>query len=70
MSKARVTSLEGFDPQKDPVVLSARPVRVSVGFFPKFRIGGTDFGPYKSQTEELPTFAAVSILSRGLGEVS
>jgi DNA primase small subunit len=69
MAKARVSSLDKFDPQEDPAVLSAKPVKVNVGFFPRFRLRHTDFGPFKSQTVELPTFAAVSILTRGLGEV-
>ena len=70
MAKTRVDSLDSFDPQQDPVVLSERPVGVKVGFFPRFRLRHRDFGPYeKPETVELPTFAAVSILTRGLGEV-
>jgi DNA primase small subunit len=70
MSKARVGSLDGFDPQEDPVVLSAKPVSISVEFFPRFRLKHSDYGPFeKPATVELPTFAAVSILTRGLGEV-
>ncbi len=70
MSKTRVDSAERFDPQEDPVVLSSRPVKVRVDFSPKFRLKHMDFGPFpKPETVELPTFAAVSILTRGLGEV-
>ncbi len=70
MSKARVESIERFDPQEDPVVLSSKPVKVRVDFSPKFRLKHRDFGPFpKPETVELPTFAAVSILTRGLGEV-
>lgn len=70
MSKARVASLDKFDPQEDPVVLSSKPVKVKVEFFPRFRLKHADFGPFeKPETVELPTFAAVSILTRGLGEV-
>ncbi|QQG48357.1 MAG: hypothetical protein HY247_06305 [archaeon] len=70
MAKARVKSLDAFDPQKDPVVLGAKEVRLKVDFFPHFRIGGKDFGPFLSESVELPTYAAVSILTRGLAEVS
>lgn len=70
MSKARVKSFAKFDPQEDPVVLSARPVKVKVDFYPHFRLKHKDFGPYKSETVEIPTYAAVSILTRGLGEVA
>jgi len=71
MMKKRIGSAEDFDPQEDPVVLSDRPVRINVAFYPKFRMKHKDFGPFlKPQTVELPTYAAVSILTRGLGEVA
>ncbi len=70
MRKTRIESIDKFDPQVDPVVLSSKPVSVSVGFSPRFRLKHKDFGPFtKPETVELPTFAAVSILTRGLGEV-
>lgn len=70
MSKTRVESMDRFDPQEDPVVLSDRAVNVRVEFFPRFRMKHRDFGPYqKKEIVELPAFAAVSILTRGLGEV-
>ena len=70
MVKMRIKSIDAFDPAKDPVVLSSRPVKVNVSFYPRFSVGGSDFGPFKSQTVELPTYAAVAILNRGLGEVA
>ena len=71
MAKTRVESLDRFDPQEEPVVLSDRPVTVKVGFFPRFRLKHRDFGPFeRGDTVELPTFAAVPILTRGLGEVA
>ncbi len=70
MCKIRVESMDNFDPQRDPVVLSARSVAVKVDFYPKFRVNGVEFGPFKSQMAELPAYAAVSILTRGLGEVA
>jgi len=70
MAKTKVESMDKFDPQEDPVVLSSKPVNVKVEFFPRFRLRHKDFGPFpKPETAELPTFAAVSILTRGLGEV-
>ena len=71
MAKTWVESIDGFDPQLDPVVLSDKPVGVKVGFFPRFRLKHRDFGPFEEgETVELPAFAAVSILTRGLGEVA
>jgi DNA primase small subunit len=70
MAKTRVRSIDKFDPQEDPVVLSAKPVMIRVEFHPRFRLRHKDFGPFmKPETAELPTYAAVSILTRGLGEV-
>ena len=70
MSKTRIESMPKFDPQEDPVVLSAKPVKLRVGFHPRFSIRHEEFGPFtKPETVELPTYAAVSILTRGLGEV-
>lgn len=70
MSKMRIESTDKFDPQEDPVVLSAKPVSVKAEFYPKFRIRHIDYGPFKAETVELPTYAAVPILTRGLGEVA
>ena len=71
MAKTRVESMDRFDTQEDPVVLSDKPVSVRVVFFPRFRLRHRDFGPFeKPETVELPTFAAVSILTHGLGEVA
>jgi DNA primase small subunit len=70
MSKMRAKSIDRFDPQEDPVVLSARPVSLEVSFYPRFRIKHRDFGPFKTERVELPAYAAVSILTGGLGEVT
>jgi DNA primase small subunit len=70
MAKTRINSMAKFDPQTDPVVLSPKPVNVRVEFHPRFRLKHEDFGPFtKPETVELPTYAAISILTRGLGEV-
>lgn len=70
MCKKRVDSIDSFDPGADPVVLSAEPVKVNVAFYPQFSIGGVSFGPFKSTVTTIPTYASVSILTRGFGEVA
>lgn len=70
MCKMRVDSVDSFDPEVDPVVLNAEPVKVDVTFYPKFSINGNSFGPFKSTLASLPAYAAVSILTRGFGEVA
>jgi len=69
LRKMHIKSIDSFDPQIDPIVLSGKPVTLKVNFHPRFRLKGEEFGPFKSQMVELPTYAAVSILTRGLGEV-
>ena len=70
MAKMRVKSFDSFDPFSDPVVLSSKPVTVNVSFYPSFEARGERFGPYRSEPATLPTFAAVRILTRGMGEVA
>jgi DNA primase small subunit len=69
MCKMRVSSIDSFDPQADAVVLSPEPVKLTVSFWPRFSIGGNSFGPFASTVATVPAYAAVSILTRGLGEV-
>lgn len=70
MLKMRLDPSGNFDPTSDPVVLSDENIRVNVNFFPGFQMKGQTFGPYKSETALMPTYAAIGILTRGFGEVS
>ncbi len=70
MLKMRVDSLEGFDPQTQPVVLGEEIVTVQVNYAPEFYLKGRKFGPYDSASVRLPTYAAVFLLARGLGGVA
>jgi DNA primase small subunit len=65
--KMKVKSLEEFDPQKQPVVLGTEAVKVLIHYSPEFFLKGTRFGPYNSSTVEIPIYAAVFLLARGLG---
>ena len=69
MAKVRVKDIDAFDPLADPVVLTSKPVGVKVDWYPKFSLKGSEFGPVRGDTVELPTYAAVQVLTRGLGEV-
>ena len=70
MAKKHVSSMDSFDPSIEAVVLSSEPVQLNIVFYPRFSMGGGSFGPFKSTAATLPTYAAVPILSRGLGEVA
>jgi DNA primase small subunit len=69
MLKMRVDSLESFDPQTQPVVLSGETVTVRVYFSPEFYLKGAWFGPFNSSIVQIPIYAAVFLLARGLGAV-
>jgi DNA primase small subunit len=70
MAKMRVGSFSTFDPDRDPVVISAEKTNVNVSFYPKFTMKGETFGPFSSQVVSLPAYAAVPILTRGFGEAA
>jgi DNA primase small subunit len=68
--KMRVASLDDFDPTTDPVVLNDERVRVYIEYSPQFQLKGEQFGPYNSTLTDLPMYAAVFLLTKGLARVS
>jgi DNA primase small subunit len=62
--------LEGFDPFKEAVAFKEGAVKVIVSDVPEFRLGGSVLGPYKNQTVEVPTAAAVLLICKGRAEVA
>lgn len=68
--KTRVKSLESFDPQSDPVVLGSETVKILIHYSPEFFLKGRRFGPYDSTTTQIPIYAAVFLLARGLGAIA
>jgi DNA primase small subunit len=67
--KMKVHDLHAFRPDYDPVVLGSDQVTVSVQGSPAFSLKGRTFGPYSSEEDELPTYAAVYLMTKGLGRV-
>jgi DNA primase small subunit len=67
--KMRVHDLRAFRPDYDPVVLGDEEVTLSVQGAPAFSLKGRTFGPYSSEEPELPTYAAVYLMTKGLGKV-
>ena len=71
MLKMKINSLEGFNPLSDPVVLGDERVKICIDYCPEFSLKDMRFGPYRSHTvEQLPIFAAVFLLAKGLARVS
>jgi DNA primase small subunit len=65
-----VTHLADFDPFEEAVAFKEGAVKVFVSDAPKFRLGVSVLGPYRRQTVEVPTAAAVLLICRGRAEVA
>jgi DNA primase small subunit len=62
--------LQIFDPFTEAVAFKKGKVKVLVFDAPEFRMSGETLGPYKNQTVELPTAAAVLLICKRRAEVS
>ena len=62
--------IEDFDPFEEAVAFKEGAVNVFVSDAPKFRLGGRVLGPYKRQTVEVPTAAAVLMICKRRAEVA
>ena len=62
--------LQDFDPFSGAVAFKKGEVKVLVSDVPEFKMGGETLGPYKNQTVELPTAAAVMLVCKGRGKVA
>ncbi|MDR1993800.1 MAG: hypothetical protein LBQ98_10000 [Nitrososphaerota archaeon] len=62
--------LQTFDPFTEAVAFKKGEVKVLVFDAPEFRMSGETLGPYKNQTVELPTAAAVLLICKKRAEVT
>ncbi len=63
------SEIAGFEPFEEAVAFKKGTARVFVSSAPEFRLNGTVFGPYKNQTVELQTAAALLLVCKGRAEV-
>ncbi|MGD6807775.1 MAG: DNA primase small subunit domain-containing protein [Candidatus Bathyarchaeia archaeon] len=63
------SELQTFDPTVGAVAFKKGRVKVLVSDAPEFRMSGETLGPYKNQTVELPTAAAVLLICKRRAEV-
>jgi DNA primase small subunit len=63
------SELQTFDPFSEAVAFKKGKVRVLVSDAPEFRMSGETLGPYKNQTVELPTAAAILLICKRRAEV-
>ncbi len=62
-----VKNLQRFYPYRDAVVLGERPyLTLHVDICPEFELKGETFGPYRNQKVELPLFASIFLLGKGV----
>jgi DNA primase small subunit len=62
--------LDRFDPFVGAVAFKEGTAKVQVSEAPEFKMSGESFGPFKNQTVELPTAAAILLILRNRAEVS
>jgi DNA primase small subunit len=65
-----ISHLVDFDPFEEAVAFKEGAVKIYVSDAPKFRLGGSALGPYRRQTVEVPTAAAVLLICRDRAEVA
>jgi DNA primase small subunit len=63
-------NLQDFDPFTGAVAFKKGKVKVLVSDAPEFRVSGEALGPYKNQTVELPTAAAVMLICKRRAQVA
>jgi DNA primase small subunit len=64
-----IQDLDCFDPFVGAVAFKEGTAKVLVSSAPEFKLDGEIFGPYKKQTVELPTAAAVLLICKGRAEM-
>lgn len=63
--------LSTFDPLIESIALkdNDEKVEIFVDLSPKIELGGSSYGPYKSEARELPLYVAVYLISKGAGRL-
>ena len=69
LAKTLCTNLDSFDPFTEACVLSETRVSVRLKCPVKFKLGGKSFNVSK-ESAELPAYAAVFLICKGLAEAS
>lgn len=62
-------NLDSFDPSVDAIAISDNlQFEIMVDLAPKIELGGSSYGPYRSEAVEVPLCVAVYIVSKGAGK--
>ncbi|MGC8586494.1 MAG: DNA primase catalytic subunit PriS [Candidatus Micrarchaeia archaeon] len=65
-----INDLENFDPMKSAIAFKEGMLKVKTAKVPKFHMNNQEFGPYESNTVELPTYAAMYLLLKRVATLS
>ena len=57
--------INGFDPLKDAIVFSDKPIKVKTTKIRSFSLNKKTFGPFDNEETELPMYAGIYLLARG-----
>jgi len=66
--KVGLKDLTSFNPLTEAIAIRDGEVVVKVKAFPRFKLCGKTFGPFKEEEVELPIYAAIYIICKGMGE--
>ena len=70
MTKAACRDVVGFDPYKEAVLMPDDTSLVRASCPASFRLNGKEFGPYRNEYVEVPVYAAVYLICKGLAHVA
>lgn len=66
--RIRLEDLPSFKPLEEAIAFGDEENCLKVRVAPRFSLGGRVFGPFKDEEVELPAYAAVYLVCKGLGE--
>jgi len=70
LTKLYCESLDEFDPYKMACFIDDEPIEITANTPIKFELKNKEFGPYENEKIELPRFAAVYMICKGIGTLS
>jgi len=68
--KKRCRNLENFSPLEDAVAFGRDPIKILIDNSPQFSLMEEQFGPFKSESIELPMMAAIYLLGQDMAKVA
>ncbi len=70
LAKVKVDNIDEFEPFNDASLLDDEVVRIHVYNAPRFVLNNNSFGPYKDTDIDMPLYAAVYLICKGLADAT